>query len=64
MATTGAGRRRTWLATAAVVVEILSPDDETFEKFSFYARHDVDEVLVADPAARRITLWRRASHEG
>ncbi len=53
--------RGTWLATAAVVVEILSPDDETFDKFSFYAGHGVDEVLVADPADRSISLWRRAS---
>ena len=54
----------TWLATAAVVVEILSPDDETFDKFGFYARHGVDEVLVADPSSRTVTLWRRVSDAG
>jgi len=54
----------TWLPTAAVVVEIVSPDDETFEKFSFYARHGVDEVLVANPSARNVTLWRRRSDQG
>ncbi|MDQ6727027.1 MAG: Uma2 family endonuclease [Actinomycetota bacterium] len=38
----------TWVPTAAVVVEIVSPDDETYAKFDFYARHAVDEILVAD----------------
>src|SRR5262249_58585759 len=44
--------------TAAMVVEILSPDDETFEKFGFYAAHGVEEILVADPAERTVRLWR------
>ena len=43
--------------TAAIVVEIPSPDDETFEKFGFYAAHGVDEILVADPAERIVRLW-------
>lgn len=38
-----------WVESAPVVVEILSPDDETFEKFDFYAAHGVREVLVAFP---------------
>lgn len=38
-----------WVASVPVVVEILSPDDETFEKFDFYAAHGVQEVLVAYP---------------
>ena len=45
-------------ATAAMVIEILSPDDETFEKFGFYAEHGVEEILVADPAARTVRLWQ------
>lgn len=49
----------TWVATAAVVVEVVSPDDETYDKFGFYARHGVDELVVADPAERSVTLWRR-----
>jgi Uma2 family endonuclease len=40
--------RGTWIPTAAIVVEILSPEDETWEKLSFYARHGVDELLVVD----------------
>ncbi len=51
----------TWVPTAAMVVEIISPDDETYEKFVFYAKHGVEEILVADPAARTLTIWRRTS---
>jgi len=50
--------RGVYQPTAAMVVEILSPDDETFEKFGFYAVHGVDEILVADPAERTVRLWR------
>ena len=48
----------TWVPTAAVVVEIVSPDDETYEKFGFYAEHDVDELIVADPSAHVLAIWR------
>ena len=47
-----------WEATAAMVVEIVSVGDETFEKFGFYAAHGVDEILVADPVLRTVRLWR------
>ncbi len=46
-----------WLSTAALVVEILSPDDESWEKLPFYAEHDVDEVLIVDPMHRTVA-WR------
>lgn len=49
----------TWIPTAAIVLEIISPDDETYEKFAFYAAHGVEEVLVADPARRSLVFWRR-----
>jgi Uma2 family endonuclease len=52
-----------WIATAAVVVEIVSPDDETYKKFGFYARHEVDELLVVDPAGRALSFWTRISAE-
>jgi Putative restriction endonuclease len=45
-----------WLPTAALVVEIESPDDETWEKLGFYARHHVDEVLIVS-AVRRSIDW-------
>jgi Uma2 family endonuclease len=43
------GASGTWLHTAALVVEIISPGDETWQKLPFYAAHDVDEVLILDP---------------
>jgi Uma2 family endonuclease len=44
-----AGNWGTYATTAALVVEIVSPGDETWEKVPFYAAHDVDEVLIVDP---------------
>jgi Uma2 family endonuclease len=38
-----------WIPTAAIVVEILSPEDETWEKLPFYAEHGVGELLIIDP---------------
>jgi len=42
--------------TAAMVIEIVSPDDETWDKLEFYAVHGVDELLIVDPVARTVTL--------
>jgi Uma2 family endonuclease len=41
--------RGVWLPTAAIVVEIVSPGDESWEKLPFYARQLVDEILIVDP---------------
>jgi Putative restriction endonuclease len=49
------GAAGVWLPTAAVVVEVLSPGDESWQKLGFYAEHDVDEVLLVDPAERTVT---------
>ena len=43
-----------WNPTAALIVEIVSPRDDTWEKLPFYARHQVDEVMIAAPAERAI----------
>ena len=48
----------TWVPTAAIVVEVVSPHDETLEKFDFYAEHGVDELLIAEPASRTVRCWR------
>ena len=45
----------TWYPTAALVIEIVSPDDETWEKLPFYAAHDVDEVLIVDPQEHSVS---------
>jgi Uma2 family endonuclease len=50
---------RTWVPTAAIVVEIVSPDDESWAKLDFYAAHEVDEVLIVDPETHRVTWLRR-----
>ncbi len=43
-----------WYPTAALVVEIVSPGDETWDKLPFYASHQVDELLIVDPHERSI----------
>ena len=49
------GAAGVWLSTAALVVEILSPSDESWQKLPFYAEHDVDEVLFVDPTESTVT---------
>ncbi len=43
-----------YVPTAAIVVEVVSPGDETWAKFDFYARHDVDEICIADPRRQEV----------
>ena len=43
-----------YYSTAALVVEIVSPYDETRAKLPFYSAHDVEEVLIVDPQKREI----------
>ncbi len=40
--------------TAALVLEIVSPDDQTYAKLPFYAAHRVEEILVVDPRERTV----------
>jgi len=44
----------TWFPTAALVVEIVSPGDETWAKLPFYAAHGVDELLIVDISERAV----------
>jgi Uma2 family endonuclease len=46
-----------WHDTAVLVVEVLSPDDETFAKLDFYTAHGVQELLVADWRTRTIRCF-------
>jgi Uma2 family endonuclease len=50
-----------WHATAAMVVEVRSPHDETFEKFGFYFDHGVEEVLVVDLPTKQVSLYARST---
>jgi len=49
-----------WVPTAATVVEVVSPDDETWEKCDFYARHQVEEICTAEPTDARLRWFRSA----
>jgi hypothetical protein len=60
-----------WHSTAALIVEIVSPGDETWEKLPFYAAYQVDEVLIADPQKQRVDwlalergVYRRVDRSG
>jgi Uma2 family endonuclease len=55
------GAAGTWLPTAALVVEIVSPGDESWEKLPFYAAHDVEEVLIVDPGECKVH-WLELAH--
>jgi Putative restriction endonuclease len=46
-----------YLQTAARVLEIVSPGDETWEKLDFYGAHGVDELLIVDPQ-QKTASWR------
>jgi hypothetical protein len=50
-----------FVTTAALVVEIVSPGDETFDKLPHYAECGVEEVLVVDPGARSVRVFRGAN---
>jgi Uma2 family endonuclease len=50
----GPGPDAVYLPTAALVLEIVSPDDETWDKLDFYAGHGVDELLIVDPQKRAV----------
>jgi Uma2 family endonuclease len=43
-----------WVPTAAIVVEIVSPGDETWEKLGFYAKREVSELLIIDPEVHAV----------
>jgi len=46
-----------YVDTATIVVEILSPDDETYDKMPFYAAHGIAEVFVVDPDDRKVRMF-------
>jgi Uma2 family endonuclease len=50
-----------WLATAAIVVEVLSPGDDSLAKMPFYFDHGVDEVLTVDLADLTVQWFERGA---
>jgi Uma2 family endonuclease len=49
------GPDQMYYATVALVVEIVSPADESWAKLPFYAAHDVDELLIVDSEKRSVS---------
>ena len=52
-----------YLPTAALVIEVISPGDESRRKMPFYADHEVDEVVLVDPQ-RRTVEWYALDRDG
>lgn len=50
---------QTFNPTAEVVVEIVSPADESRLKFDFYFRAGIKEVLIVDPTERTVEWFVR-----
>jgi Uma2 family endonuclease len=57
------GGLEVWNPTAAIVVEVVSPGDESRAKLDFYFRVGVEEVLIVDPDGRTVE-WFGRGHEG
>lgn len=58
-----AGSHAVYASTAALVAEVVSPHDESWDKLAFYAAHGVDEVLVVDPDTHQID-WLGLNESG
>jgi Uma2 family endonuclease len=57
------GASGVWHPTAALVVEIVSPGDDTWKKLPFYAAHNVDELLIIDPGDHSVAWLGLAKGE-
>jgi Uma2 family endonuclease len=57
------GAGGTYVATAALAVEILTPGDDTWEKLAFYADRNVEELAIVDPPERRVN-WLALGADG
>jgi len=44
-----------YVPSAALAVEVVSPDDRTWEKLEFYAAHGVEELLIVDPQGKTVS---------
>ncbi len=54
-------RDQVFYPTAVLVVEIVSPGDDSWEKLPFYAAHDVDELLIVDSGERSVSWFARVA---
>jgi Uma2 family endonuclease len=51
----------TFEPTAGIIVEIVSPGDETYAKLGFYFAHGVREVLIVDPDRATVEWYGRGA---
>lgn len=57
------GTEGIWIHTVPMVIEVVSPGDESWEKLPYFASRVVAEVLIVDPGKRRIDwLTLREDH--
>ena len=54
--------RGTHIPTAEIVVEVLSPGDRTYDKFGFFAAHQVREIVIADPETATVEIHLLGDH--
>jgi len=59
----GPGADELWNPTAALVVEVASPGDASWDKLGFYAAHAVDELLIVSLEDRKVD-WLALSAAG
>lgn len=52
-----------FVPSAALVIEVVSPDDETWQKLDFYAFHRVEELLIVDPQEKTVSWMALESGE-
>jgi len=52
-----------YMPTAALVIEIVSPGDDTWRKLPFYAEHHVDELLIIEPREHSVS-WLALTSDG
>jgi Uma2 family endonuclease len=48
-----------YFPTAAIVVEVVSPNDRSYATFTFYFDRGVEEVLIADPQLQTVQWHTR-----
>jgi Uma2 family endonuclease len=47
--------------TAAIVVEVVSPGDESRRKLDFYPHHEVEELLIVEPELETLEWFARGT---
>lgn len=57
------GTASAWVQTAALVIEVVSPGDDSWNKFDYFADHDVSEVLIVDPHKQSVHWFALADGE-